>query len=645
MPFKGRRNRDDNNPQAVGEWWRKPKGVDASAAVIAAAHDLTFTQIGIQTRNYRNAVLYGGYGYMAGSRFSASVIPPTGPLSAVSSSQGRMGPHVNLVNSVVNTILSRMLANGAPHVTFLTNNGDFELQHKAMLLEQFDEGLAYQVNFENTLMRVILDCLVFGTGIMKTWVDADDNIHQGRVFPNEIWCEAWDGREQAPRTMYQVGTEDRDVLAAAYPKLADKIMGIKAMHPLDESTASSYNTNMLAVWEGWHLRSPEEDDDGNSKEENKPRWIKTLSQDIVLEDDRGDKWAGDAFPFDFLRFSDVMTGFFGMGVAELLWGHQAAMNSITRAEYLAHSQISLPRLWADLSTQINENLLLSSRSGLVLRGNGPPPTVLNWPATTENFVEWKNWVKADAYEVVGVNPMAATGSKPAGLDSQPSIREYMDTGDVRFSVVTKRMGQFCIDASKSRVRAARQVYGKTKKLSIRVIGKRFLEEVNFKEIEDLKEDEYRLKLYETSALPRTPSGRLSMVQELLQANLITPDVGRKLLQFPDLDEELGAANAAQENAERTAYMLLHGSDDDFPTPDPVQNIPLCYVEVSKQLLKAINNKAPLKKQNRCRTWLDMAKPLMPPPPGAMPPQAVPAKPPVSPLLPNQPKPGMAPPPQ
>ncbi len=626
--------RTDNSAQSIGDWFTKKKGSpDTAAALMSAAHNLTFTQVGIQTRNFRNSVLYGGYGYMAGTRFSASVIPPTGPLSAVSSSQGRMGPHVNLVNSIINTVLARLLANGAPHVTFLTNNGDFKMQHEAMLLEQFDEGLAYQIGFENVLARVLLDCCVFGTGILKTEVDGNDNIHQVRVFPNEIWTEAWDGREQEPRTIYQVGTADRFVLTSQYPKMKDKIMALKAMHPLDESTSSSFNTNMIAVWEAWHKDSPGVGGDG--------RWMKVLGKDITLEDQ---EFEGD-FPLDFIRFSDVMSGFFGLGAAELLWGHQSSMNSVTRAEYLAHSQISLPRLYVDLATKLNENLLLSSRSGLLLKGVGPPPQALNWNATTENFVEWKNWIKADAFEQIGVSPMAATGSKPAGLDSQPSIREYMDQGDTRFSVLAKRMGQLCIDASKSRISAARRVYGKTGKLSVKVIGKKFIDEVNFKSIASLKESSYTQKLYETSALPRTPSGRLAMVQELMQGNLITVEVGRKLLQFPDLDEELGAANAAQENAEMTAYQLLHGDLDEFPTPDPCQRLDLCALEVGKQLLKALNNNAPLERTNRCRTWLAQVKPLLAPPPPPPPPQANPAPPPVSPLLPNAPGASPNPPPQ
>ena len=618
-------------------WWHRQKGKDAACALMATAHALTFEQLGVQTRNFRNSILYGGYGYMAGSRFSASVIPPSGPLSAVTSSQGRLGPHYNICNSATNTILARLLTNGMPHVTALTNDGDFELQHKAALLDQFIEGLMYQVDLPNVATRIALDTLVYGTGISYVGEDAEDNITIERVFPNEIWAEAWDAREQAPRTLYRVGTADRDVLAAKYPKLKDKIMALKPMHPLDQSTASGTHTNVVAKWEGWHLPSPTKDGLKGG------RYVSCVAEDIILEDR---EWESSAFPFQFFRFSDTLTGFWGLGVCELLWGHQAALNSVTRAEYMAHSQISLPRMWADLATKINVNHLLSSRSGLVLQGSGPPPQVLNWPATTANFVEWKNWIIESAYEMLGVAKMSATGEIPAGLKSGAAIRDYMQQQDVRFTVLNQRFSRFHIEIAEALISAAKRIYEKNgDKFPVTVIGKNFLREIDWGEI-DLEDEEYRLKLYETSSLPRTPSGRLAFVQELLQGNLISPDMGRKLLQFPDLDDSLGLANAAQENARFTAFQLLH-DDGPPPVPDPLQNVPLCVTTVTQEALKALNNKAPEWRIQRCRDWLEQARILIQPPPpppqagvpgGAPmpPPQAAPAPPPQSDLLPNQP---------
>jgi hypothetical protein len=620
----------------IGNWFMADAD-DIGAHVQRACRDLAFTGLGVQVRNFRNAVLYGGYNNMAGSRFSASVIPPSGPLSAVSSTQGRTGPQYNVVQAVIDTIMSRILANGEPHVTFLTNKGDFELQHKAELLEQYCEGLMNQVNFAKQSIRVLLDCLVFGTGFMKINSDANDNIVCERVFPNEIWAEAWDAREQKPRSIYQVGTVDRNVLAAQYPKFAKEIMAIQAVHPLDLSTATALSSNQIPYWEAWHLKSP-----GEGKDDS--RHVKAISEDVVLIDE---KWDRD-FPFVLLRFTDGIEGFFGQGVAERLWGHQNALNSITRVEYVAHSQMSLPRIYLRTDSKINENKVMSSRSGLVLTGSGPAPEVLNWPATSPNFTEWKEWVISSAYEFIGVSQLSASGVKPTGLNSGAAIRDYMDVADVRFTLLQQRFGHFYVSGAERLVAQAVELYSKNKKMPIKVKGKKFIETIDWKQI-DLGEDEYSIDLYETSSLPRTPSGKLSMVQELMQASLISPDEGRRLLQFPDLDEALSLDNAAQVNAEMTSYKLLH--EEEFPTPDPLQNIQLCIQEVTKAALRAMNNDAPVEKVQRCREWLAQANALITPPPPPVPtgpanintgapgapppgPQAAPAPPPQSDLLPN-----------
>jgi hypothetical protein len=614
----------------IGNWFQAEKD-DVGSWVQRACRDLAFTGLGIQVRNFRNAVLYGGYNNMAGSRFSASVIPPTGPLSAVTSTQGRQGAQYNVVQAVIDTIISRILANGEPHVTFLTDKGDFELQHKAELLEQYCEGLMNQVNFAKQSVRCLLDCLVFGTGIMYIGSDANDNITAERVFPNEIWSEAWDAREQKPRSIYRVGTADRNVLAAQYPDFKKEIMAIQSVHPLDLSTASALSSNVIPVWEAWHLGSP-----GLAKTDS--RHVKCISEDICLVDE---KWERD-FPFIFLRFTDGIEGFWGQGVGERLWGFQNALNSITRVEYIAHSQMSLPRIYIRSDSNINENKAMSSRSGLVLTGTGPAPEVLQWPATSDQFVAWKDWVINKAYEFIGVSQLSAAGVKPTGLNSGAAIRDYMDVADVRFTLLQQRFGHFYVSGAERLVSEAVTLYGKNKKMEVKVKGKKFIETIDWKEI-DLAADEYSIDLYETSSLPRTPAGKLSMVQELLQASLISPDEGRRLLQFPDLDEALSLDNAAQVNAEKTAYQLLH--EDAFPTPDALQNIQLCITEVTKAALRAINNNAPMDKINRCREWLSQANALItpppPPPPAAAPmpgnapgPQAAPAPPPVSDLLPN-----------
>ncbi len=615
------------------QWWHKSKS-EAAAAMLGQIENVLMQQRGVQIRTLRACQLYGGYGYLTSGRFASAVAPKGSTRGGVAAAQGRVGPHYNLIQAACATIQARQLSNGWPHVTALTNDGDFDLQHKAAMLDQFNEGLEYQTDADAEDTRTLMDCLALGTGVNKTDHDADNNVTARRVFPLEVWHEMWDARDQRPRVTYQVGTMDRDEMVARYPGKRAQIMAMKPMYPLDQGSASDLNTNSVAFWEGWCEPVPGAKSSG--------RHVMALGDDTVLVDD---DWSRKA-PFRYLRFTDGLTGMWGIGIADLGYGHQQALNSICRAEYMAHSQMSMPRLFARIGSKLNINHLLSSRSGLVLEAL-EAPTVLNMPATTENFVEWKQWVITSFYEFLRINQMAASGQLPPGLKSGAAIRDYMQQNDIGFTVLSQRLGRYRVECAEDRIAEAKAIYEETGAFEAKVVGKKFIKTIPWKDI-DLEEEEYRLKLYETSSLPRTPAGRLAFVQELMQSNLITPDVGRRLLQMPDLDDDLGLANAAEENAKMTAFVLLHGKEDDpIPIPDgDLQDLAQCITTVKQEALKAVNNKAPVWRVNRCRTWLQNAltpsiqaqqqqvNAGMPPPP---PPQAVPEKPPQSELLPNQPQ--------
>lgn len=633
-----------NEKKAVGalDWFRisKDKPDDIASSIQMACQNLSFTQLGIQQRNFRNAVLYGGYGYVTGMRYSGAVMPAGGMMNAAVTSQGRMGPALNIINSIINTIMSRILAAGEPAVSFVTKRGDFELQHKAELLEQYCEGLFDQVDFSRTSRKILQDCLIFGTGCLKISSDANDNLLAERVFPNELWVEAWDGREGKPRTVFQVGTMDRDVLANKYPKFKEQIMDVRSMHPMDQSIATSVYTNVIPVWEAWHLPSPKT----AGKEPDDGRHVICIADEHVILDE---PWEDDDFPFVFLRFSDVPEGFWGLGVSELLWGFQNSLNNAVQMEYYAQQQMSIPRIYMQVDSDTNENSMLAPKSGLVMTGHGPAPVALNFQATTQNFVEYKNWLTTWAYQFIGVSLMQASGVKPDGMDSGAAIRDYNETADMRFSLLSQRLGNYYVEAARKLICEAARIYSKTKSYTVNVKGKTFVDSIDWKDI-DLDRDEYSLQLFDTSALPRSPAGRLNMVQDLLKANMLTPDEGRKLLSFPDLDEVLDLENAQEMDAEWYVYKILHTTE--FPTPDPLSNLALCATTMQKALLIAKHNNAPVTVINKGRKWLQMCKSILipkptpvqaPPAPGALPPgapQAKPAPPPVSQLIPNQPKP-------
>jgi len=583
----------------ASNWWTLPKGQSVGRAMIGAVVHIQETTLGLQTRMLRAARLFGGYGYMSGGRFPTN-IGGSGALGMGS----KNGPRENLVYAVVSTVCSQVLDDGAPGVSFLTSHGDYELQHKAELLEQFCDGLFYQVGFDAVLAEVLQDCCIFGTGYAKFFTDADHNIHAERVFPAAVMVDMWDGRDRRPRSLYQVDFIDRDLLASRYPAKRKEIMNLKPQAPVGFNGVTATATNVIPFIEGWHLPTTAEAGDG--------RHVLTLTDDFTCVDE---SYEDDDFPFSVLRYETLPTGFHGLGLAELLQGHQMALNDANRAEYWAWSQVAAPRIFMRTGT-LDKNHLNSSLSGVILEGNGEPPAVLNWSATHPAFVEWKADIRSNAFALAGTSPLTASGQKPAGLNSGEAQRVFADQQHSRRAVLSIRTQEFKCDAARKVIKLGREVYSKNKAFSVKVLGKAFIKEVKFKDI-DLDESEYRLQAKPVNQLPKSVAGQIQTATELAQSNFADVDTARKLITtIPDLGAASDLWNAAQDNAKRTAYLMLHEGKPQ--TPDPMQNLALCVKVVTAEALRGMDNDAPEDRLDLCRKWLVQAKALLQPepPPGA-----------------------------
>ena len=281
--------------------------------------------------------------------------------------------------------------------------------------------------------------------------------------------DIWDGRDRKPRSMHQVGFVDRDILAARYPNKKGVILEANS-HLLAEYYTSNFHSsnNLIPFIESWHLPTSRGGGDG--------RHVMTLASDTVIASEDYDD---QDFPFSVLRYELLPTGFHGMGLAELLAGHQLSINNCNTAEYWAWSQVAAPRLFSRLNS-LNRDHLSSSLSGILLEGT-EPPTVLNWSGTHPDFVAYKAQIKTAAFALAGVSAMTSGGVKPEGLDSGNAQREYKATLRSRFAVLSQRWQAFRVDCAKKQIALARRIYANDRSFSVKVIGRNFIEEVKLKD--------------------------------------------------------------------------------------------------------------------------------------------------------------------
>lgn len=569
-------------------WWKyKQNDQDAPRAVITAVNDIQQNTLGLQTRFLRNMRSFGGYGYMTGARFPSNT-GAGGPLG-----QGqRTGPRDNIIYTVISTMASQLLDDGPPGVEFLTSHGNYEQQERAKMLSRYTDGLLYQCNFDDESIMCLYDAGICGTGFAEYYKDADDTIQAERVFPAEYQVDVFDGRDRKPRCLYRIGYIDRDVLAARYPDSRKQIEDMKPM-VLPGYNTSGLITNVIPWIKAWHLPSKRGGNDG--------RHMVVLGNDLKLYDK---EYTQDDFPVSAIRYENLPTGYHGMGLGELLAGHQLSLNNANTAEYWAWSQVAMPRLWAMTGT-LDKNHLNSSMSATILEGT-QKPEVLNFSATHPDFVTWKRDLKAGAFQLGGVDPSRAQGTTPSRFESGEAQREWKDTLHSRFSILSQRWQWFRVDAARKCIALARSVYEQKGSYSVKVIGKHFIDEIDWSEC-SLEDDEYVMQPKPVSQLPKSIAGQIQTATEMMQSQLFDPDTARRVItSIPDVGEAADLANAAMDNAKRTAWLML--SKGKKQTPDgAIQNLELCIRVINAETLRAIDADADPAKVTLARNWLVQAK--------------------------------------
>lgn len=176
-------------------------------------------------------------------------------------------------------------------------------------------------------------------------------------------------------------------------------------------------------------------------------------------------------------------------------------------------------------------------------------------------------LKNMAFEQMGISQLSATSQKPAGLNSGKALREYNDIETDRFMTIGQMYERFFLELAHHSIGVAVDIYNDIGSYPVKLPNKKYLETVDWSEI-DLSEDDYVMKMYPVSSLPETPEGKLQTIQEYIQAGMLTPRTGKRLLDFPDLEQVEDIQNASEDYLNKVFEMMI---DDGIYTPPRPQN--------------------------------------------------------------------------
>ncbi len=617
------KTRPDSETMTLAPWWQERNPDRAAALMLTSAAYLKETQ----AYRYRQAAIYARlYGNQSLYSFAGSNI------NKMDQTQGlpQERPTFNLVQSVTDTLVSR-ISQSRPQPVFLTDNGDYKQRNLAKKLNNFILGEFFHTKAYDLATIALRDALVEGTGVVHTYETPDHRVGLERVLLTELLIDPNEAMYGDPRQLYRVKLVDRQVLMANFPKLKDKIMMAAKGYPDNSADTSKTVSDLVMVVESWHLRSGKNTDDG--------RHVMAISSGFLINEE----YTKDRFPFTFIHYAPRLLGFWSQGVAEQLMGTQMELNSILFTIARAIKLVGVPRIFVEDGSKVVSSHF-NNEVGSIVKFRGTKPQYEVAQSNAPELYAERDKLIAYGYQQSGVSALQASSQKPQGLDSGEAIRTYDDISTDRFASLSRRYDNFFVELTYQIIDLAKDIAIEQGSYSTVYPNKNGTKEIDLPKAAMI-EDAFIVQCFTQSSLPKDPAGRLAKVTEMVQSGMITLQEGRRLLDYPDLEQIEKLANASEERIFQILDDIIESGK--YTQPDPFMDLELATKLTTQYINLYASAKLEESKASMLRDFFNQiqtlvqaamppAQPAGPAQQGAPTPQAAPQPPPQSPLIPNAP---------
>lgn len=610
-------------------WWHK-ECIEPSQALVQWCDSIDDAQADRHRRNERCLRMYGQDYQIGDSAVDEVYVPAKEKLN------------LNVSRSIADAIHSEMAQN-RPKPMFLTGGDDmvsrWKLQRKARKLEQAVEGVFVEQHVYEKTSQALLDALIFDGSMLKV-SEVGDEVKVERTFPFEIYVDPQEGIYGDPPTMGQKKRIDRAKLRAMFPKADEETFDNARRSETSTWFMHGDDSDMVDVYEGWRVACGD-----------KPgrHLICTHGGELLSE-----PWDREDFPFVPYFFARLPVGYWGDSPVNQLTGIQYEIKSLMKNIQDAHHLLGKAFIvWPDASGAVKPQW--NNGIGWILRvkdtRNGTPSVVTPQVVSPEIYRHLERLYQF-AYEIVGASQLTAQAKAPVGLDSGRALLVYEDATSLRFLVAGRAWEQLHVELAHKIVQSLKRIYEKNPKLKLKYGSssnrKQFLSSIPWKDV-DMDEDMFRLQVYPTSNMPKSPAGRTGQVEQWINLGWIGPEEGMRLLDFPDVDAYTNLTTASWDVITKDLDAILDmdpkkaATIDEYRPPMPVYDLQLALRLSTGAFLCAHRDDAPRVVQDQLLRYIEDVKylieqemiasqpPAPPPGPGpgpeAMPPGGPPMPPP------------------
>lgn len=540
---------DKKDIKNVFSWWEAKDDSALCTQILSTVNYLKESQ----GYRYRQAAVYAR---MYGNQSLFSFIGQNMSKSDQTSGLPADRPTYNLVSSIVDTLVAK-ISQSRPAPVFLTDNSDYKERNLAKKLNNFILGEFYQTKAYDKTATMLRDALVEGTGCIKVF-EKDEKVELERVLLTEILTDPNESIYGDPRQLYQIKLVDRKVLMNMCPKFKNTISKAEQAYVDNSAEASKTVSDLVMVVEGWHLPSGKDAKDG--------RHTIACTAGIIFDED----YTKNKFPFVFLHYAKRLLGFWSQGVAERLMGTQMEINSLLFTISKSIKLVGVPRVFLEEGSKVT-GASLNNDVGTIVKYRGTKPIYEVAPCVPQELYAQLERLIQRGYQQEGVSSLDASAEKPAGLNSGEAIRSYDDISTDRMALLSRNYDNVFIDLAYLVIDLAKDIAERTGTYESVYPSKNGTKLIDLPKA-DLINNPFVIQCFNMSSLPKDPAGRLQKVTEMIQAGMLSLKEGRRLLDYPDIEQVERLANASEERIFQILDEIV--SEGKYTPPDPFMDLQL-----------------------------------------------------------------------
>jgi hypothetical protein len=454
----------------------------------------------------------------------------------------------NLTQSACDTGASLILSSRTVPIA-MTVDGDYSLARTAERWTRAIQGQMYQLKVFEIAADIGVDGLQTGTGVAIGYVERDENGKPRpcieRVLPNELMVDCVDGMYRSPRSMYRSRLMPREAAIALWPKYEAQIRVAGGPSPrqfIDMFIKQDNRADFVRIVEAWHLPSGPGKNDGRHV-------IAIDNQDLRVE-----PYTADKFPLVVYRYVERRIGFWGQGLVERVMPAQVRLSELQQAKRDMQRLCSNPYMMIEENSNVSYDDM-TNMPGQQVKYRGTMPQLVVFEGTPNDLSAEEAQIKQEVWEQEGFATSVQQGEVNKGLASARAVRAADDVASRRHVMPIRLVEQMYLDFVQLIAMLNDQCAAIDPDYTVvgryRSGGKSWIKTDRWSEIR-LPENDACVNVFPISALPTTPQGAWSALEEMTQAGYIGKNMSMELMQMPDTEAFVSMNNS---NLDLTRYQI------------------------------------------------------------------------------------------